>query len=70
MNAFDLEIAKQNLLVATIRVFNENGILSIAEYANMFISSTILAVLYSLVDYNYPGMAWAVENWGVILHNM
>jgi NADH-quinone oxidoreductase subunit H len=23
-----------------------------------------------LVDYNYPGMAWAVENWGVILHNM
>jgi NADH-quinone oxidoreductase subunit H len=36
----------------------------------MFISSTILAVLYSLVDYNYPGMAWAVENWGVNIANI
>jgi NADH-quinone oxidoreductase subunit H len=29
----------------------------------MFISSTILAVLF-FGAYNYPGMAWAVENWG------
>jgi NADH-quinone oxidoreductase subunit H len=29
----------------------------------MFISSTILAVLFP--GANYPGMAWAVENWGV-----
>jgi NADH-quinone oxidoreductase subunit H len=29
----------------------------------MFISSTILAVLF-FGGYNYPGMSWAVENWG------
>jgi NADH-quinone oxidoreductase subunit H len=40
------------------------GFYLFAEYANMFISSTILAVLF-LGAYNYPGMAWAVENWGV-----
>jgi NADH-quinone oxidoreductase subunit H len=31
----------------------------------MFISS-ILAVLF-FGGYNYPGMSWAVENWGVNL---
>jgi NADH-quinone oxidoreductase subunit H len=36
----------------------ENGFL-FAEYANMFISSTILAVLF-FGGYNYPGMSWAV----------
>jgi NADH-quinone oxidoreductase subunit H len=40
-----------------------------AEYANMFISSTILAVLF-FGGYNYPGMSWAVENWGVNLANV
>jgi NADH-quinone oxidoreductase subunit H len=35
------------------------------EYANMFISSTILAILF-FGGYNYPGMSWVV-NWGVIL---
>jgi NADH-quinone oxidoreductase subunit H len=40
--------------------FYENGFYLFAEYANMFISS------YSVVLflYNYPGMSWAVENWG------
>ncbi len=40
------------------------GFYLFAEYAAMFISSTILAVLY-FGAYNYPGMQWAVENWGV-----
>ena len=45
------------------------GFFLFAEYANMFISSTILAVLY-FGGYNYPGMSWAVENWGVNLANV
>jgi NADH-quinone oxidoreductase subunit H len=45
------------------------GFYLFAEYANMFISSTILAVLF-LGAYNYPGMAWAVENWGVNIANI
>ncbi|GEP51454.1 NADH-quinone oxidoreductase subunit H [Flavobacterium noncentrifugens] len=40
------------------------GFYLFAEYASMFISSTIIAVLY-FGGYNYPGMAWAIENWGV-----
>jgi NADH-quinone oxidoreductase subunit H len=40
------------------------GFYLFAEYASMFISSTILAVLY-FGGYNYPGMSWAVEHWGV-----
>lgn len=40
------------------------GFYLFAEYASMFISSTILSVLY-FGGYNYPGMEWAVENWGV-----
>ena len=45
------------------------GFYLFAEYAAMFISSTILAVLY-LGAYNYPGMSWAVENWGVNIANV
>ncbi|RYY70634.1 MAG: NADH-quinone oxidoreductase subunit H, partial [Chitinophagaceae bacterium] len=45
------------------------GFYLFAEYASMFISSTILAVLY-FGAYNYPGMAWAVENWGVNVANI
>jgi NADH-quinone oxidoreductase subunit H len=45
------------------------GFYLFAEYANMFISSTILAVLF-FGGYNYPGMAWAVEHWGVNLANV
>jgi NADH-quinone oxidoreductase subunit H len=44
------------------------GFYLFAEYANMFISSTILSVLY-FGGYNYPGMGWAVEHWGVNLAN-
>ncbi len=45
------------------------GFYLFAEYASMFISSTILAVLY-FGAYNYPGMQWAVENWGVNIANI
>lgn len=40
------------------------GFYLFAEYANMFISSTILAVLF-FGGYNYPGMQWMLENVGV-----
>ncbi len=40
------------------------GFYLFAEYASMFISSTILATLY-FGGYNYPGMEWVVNNWGV-----
>ncbi|MBS7787830.1 NADH-quinone oxidoreductase subunit NuoH [Flavobacterium sp. CYK-55] len=45
------------------------GFYLFAEYANMFISSTILAVLF-FGGYNYPGMGWAIENWGVNVANI
>jgi NADH-quinone oxidoreductase subunit H len=45
------------------------GFYLFAEYANMFISSTILAVLF-FGGYNYPGMSWVVENWGVNIANV
>lgn len=44
------------------------GFYLFAEYANMFISSTLISVLY-FGGYNYPGMSWAVENWGVNIAN-
>jgi len=45
------------------------GFYLFAEYANMFISSTIISVLF-FGGYNYPGMQWAVENWGVNTANI
>jgi NADH-quinone oxidoreductase subunit H len=45
------------------------GFYLFAEYANMFISSAILSVLF-FGGYNYPGMAWAIENWGVNIANV
>ncbi len=45
------------------------GFYLFAEYANMFISSTLLAVLF-FGGYNYPGMSWVAENWGVNLANI
>ena len=45
------------------------GFYLFAEYANMFISSAILAILF-FGGYNYPGMSWAVENWGVNIANV
>ena len=45
------------------------GFYLFAEYANMFVSSTILAVLF-FGGYNYPGMSWVVENWGLNIANV
>jgi NADH-quinone oxidoreductase subunit H len=45
------------------------GFYLFAEYANMFISSTIISVLF-FGGYNSPGMSWVVENWGVNLGNI
>lgn len=45
------------------------GFYLFAEYANMFISSAILAVLY-FGAYNYPGMQWMTDNVGVNAANI
>ncbi len=45
------------------------GFYLFAEYASMFISSTILAVLY-FGAYNYPGMQWMEDNVGVNIANI
>ncbi|MDO4728595.1 MAG: NADH-quinone oxidoreductase subunit NuoH [Bacteroidota bacterium] len=45
------------------------GLYLFAEYAAMFVSSAILAVMF-LGAYNYPGMQWAIENWGVNVANI
>lgn len=45
------------------------GFYLFAEYANMFISSAILAVLY-FGGYNYPGMQWMADNVGVNTANL
>ncbi|WP_207784949.1 NADH-quinone oxidoreductase subunit NuoH [Flavobacterium sp. HTF] len=45
------------------------GFYLFAEYANMFISATIIAVLF-FGGYNYPGMQWMVENVGVNTANV
>ena len=45
------------------------GFYLFAEYASMFISSTILAVLY-FGAYNYPGMDWMAENAGENVANV
>ena len=45
------------------------GFYLFAEYANMFISSAILAILY-FGGYNYPGMQWMVDNVGVNTANL
>lgn len=45
------------------------GFYLFAEYAAMFISSAILAVMF-FGAYNYPGMGWAIENWGINTANI
>ena len=45
------------------------GFYLFAEYASMFISSAILAVLY-FGAYNYPGMQWMADNVGVNIANV
>jgi NADH-quinone oxidoreductase subunit H len=43
------------------------GFYLFAEYANMFISSDFSDFIGG---YNYPGMSWVVENWGVNIGNL
>jgi NADH-quinone oxidoreductase subunit H len=45
------------------------GFYLFAEYANMFISSAILSVLF-FGGYNYPGMQWMVDNVGINVANI
>lgn len=45
------------------------GFYLFAEYVAMFVSSAILAVVF-FGGYNYPGMDWAVQNWGVNTANI
>ena len=45
------------------------GFYLFAEYANMFISATIISVLF-FGGYNYPGMQWMLENVGVNTANI
>ncbi|TDW50002.1 NADH dehydrogenase subunit H [Flavobacterium sp. 270] len=45
------------------------GFYLFAEYANMFISATIISVLF-FGGYNYPGMAWMTEHAGVNIANV
>jgi NADH-quinone oxidoreductase subunit H len=45
------------------------GFYLFAEYANMFVSSTILAVLF-FGGYNYPGMGWILDHCGVNVANI
>jgi NADH-quinone oxidoreductase subunit H len=45
------------------------GFYLFAEYANMFISSAILSVLF-FGGYNYPGMQWMIDNVGVNVANI
>ncbi len=62
---FDLAECEQELIGGYHTEYSSMrmGFFLFAEYAAMFISSTILAVLY-FGAYNYPGMDWAAENWG------
>lgn len=62
---FDLAECEQELIGGYHTEYSSMrmGFYLFAEYAAMFISSALLAVLY-LGAYNYPGMDWAAENWG------
>ncbi len=45
------------------------GFYMFSEYASMFFSSALISVLF-FGGYNYPGMEWVSENWGVNLANI
>nr|WP_297307568.1 NADH-quinone oxidoreductase subunit NuoH [uncultured Flavobacterium sp.] len=62
---FDLAECEQELIGGYHTEYSSMrmGFFLFAEYAAMFISSTLLAIIF-LGAYNYPGMTWAAENWG------
>lgn len=68
---FDLAECEQELIGGFHTEYSsmKMGFYLFAEYANLFISSAIIAVLF-FGAYNYPGMSWAVENWGVNIANV
>lgn len=68
---FDLAECEQELIGGFHTEYSsmKMGFFLFAEYANLFISSAIISVLY-FGAYNYPGMSWAVENWGVNIANI
>lgn len=45
------------------------GFYMFSEYASMFFSSALISVLF-FGGYNYPGMEWVSENWGINLANI
>ncbi|MEC4115673.1 MULTISPECIES: NADH-quinone oxidoreductase subunit NuoH [Myroides] len=67
---FDLAECEQELIGGFHTEYSsmKMGFYLFAEYANLFISATIISVLY-FGAYNYPGMSWVVENWGVNIGN-
>lgn len=44
------------------------GFYMFSEYVAMFFSSALISVLF-FGGYHYPGMSWALENWGVNIAN-
>ncbi len=68
---FDLAECEQELIGGFHTEYSsmKMGFYLFAEYANLFISASIISVLY-FGAYNYPGMSWAVENWGVNIANV
>lgn len=45
------------------------GFFMFSEYASMFFSSALISVLF-FGGYNYPGIDWVNENWGVNIANI
>ncbi len=63
---FDLAECEQELIGGFHTEYSsmKMGFYLFAEYANLFIAATIISVLY-FGAYNYPGMQWAIDNWGI-----
>lgn len=68
---FDLAECEQELIGGYHTEYSSMrmGFFLFAEYAAMFISSALIAILY-FGAYNYPGMDWATENWGANASNV
>ncbi|MHC5308538.1 NADH-quinone oxidoreductase subunit NuoH [Myroides sp. LJL116] len=63
---FDLAECEQELIGGFHTEYSsmKMGFYLFSEYANLFIASTIISVLY-FGAYNYPGFDWVNANWGV-----